>query len=332
MRIVVDAMGSDDYPQPDVVGAVQAARLLNIEIVLVGDQARIQPVLASQNLTGLTVDVVHADQQIVMTDKPSEIIKSKPNSSMHVGLQLVRDGAADAFVTAGHTGAALGISMLRQVGLGRLPGVKRPALGVVFPTAERPFLIDDGANADCRPEYLLQFAIMGSLYMQKMEGIAAPTVALVSNGEEEGKGNRLIQEAGPLLAASNLNFIGNVEPKDFMRGKADVAVTDGFTGNLMLKMAEATAAYMSNLIRQELTANPISMLGGLMTRTAFKRVRRRLDPDEVGGAPLLGINGVVIVGHGRSTAYAIQQAVTQAHQAVKQQIVAAIRDGIAQSG
>jgi len=329
MKIVVDAMGSDDHPGPDVAGAVQAAREFGDHIILVGDQVKIEAELASQNTSGLALEVVHASQAISMEDKPSQIVKNKPESSMHVGLSLVKVGRADAFVSAGNTGAILAVAMLRQVGLGRIPGILRPALGVIFPTKQRPMLIDNGANADCRPEYLVQFGLMGSLYVERMLNIENPRVALISNGEEEGKGNELIKETIPLMAASGLNYVGNIEPKQFMQGAADVGVTDGFTGNLIMKTAESIASYMSGIIRDELMANPITILGGLLTRSAFKRVRAHLNPDEVGGAPLLGVNGVVIVAHGRSNAYAIKQAIGQARRIVENQVVAAITSGIA---
>ncbi|MCC6606650.1 MAG: phosphate acyltransferase PlsX [Anaerolineae bacterium] len=329
MKIVVDAMGSDDHPGPDVAGAVQAAREFGDHIILVGDQAKIDAELASQNTSGLALEVVHASQAVSMEDKPSQIVKNKPESSMHVGLSLVKDGRAEAFVSAGNTGAILAVAMLRQVGLGRIPGILRPALGVIFPTKQRPMLIDNGANADCRPEYLVQFGVMGSLYVERMLNIENPRVALISNGEEEGKGNELIKETIPLMTASGLNYVGNIEPKQFMQGAADVGVTDGFTGNLIMKTAESIASYMSGIIRDELMANPISILGGLLTRSAFKRVRGHLNPDEVGGAPLLGVNGVVIVAHGRSNAYAIKQAIGQARRIVQNQVVAAITSGIA---
>ena len=329
MKIVVDAMGSDDHPGPDVAGAVQAVREFGDSIILVGEQAKIEAELATQNITGLALEVVPASQAISMEDKPSQIVKNKPESSMHVGLSLVKEGRADAFVSAGNTGAILAVAMLRQVGLGRIPGILRPALGVIFPTKQRPMLIDNGANADCRPEYLVQFGLMGSLYVERMLNIENPRVALISNGEEEGKGNELIKETIPLMAASGLNYVGNIEPKQFMQGAADVGVTDGFTGNLIMKTAESIASYMSGIIRDELMASPISILGGLLTRSAFKRVRGHLNPDEVGGAPLLGVNGVVIVAHGRSNAYAIKQAIGQARRIVENQVVAAITSGIA---
>jgi glycerol-3-phosphate acyltransferase PlsX len=250
---------------------------------------------------------------------------------MHVGINMVKMGEADAFVTVGNTGAALGIAMLRNVGLGRIPGVKRPALGVNFPTPERPFLIDNGANADCKPEYLLQFGLMGSIYVERVLGINNPTVALISNGEEEGKGNTLIQEAAPLLANSGLNFIGNIEPKEFMRGVANVAVADGFTGNILMKTAEAVSSYMAELIRAYMKASPVTALGGLLSRNVFSQVKAHLDPDEVGGAPLLGVNGPIIIGHGRSNAKAIKHAVGQARLIVQNDVVKTIAASIKQS-
>ena len=326
MRIVVDAMGSDAHPKPDVAGALEAAREWGDEILLVGDQEQIEAQLAEQTTAGLSLRVIHASQAITMTDTPSEASRRKKDSSMHVGLNLVKEGEADAFVSAGNTGGILAVAMLHT--LRRIRGIKRPALGVIFPISGHPMLIDNGANADVRPEYLLQFALMGSLYVERVRGVDRPRVALISNGEEEGKGNELIKESIPLMANSDLNYVGNIEPKEFVRGEADVAVTDGFTGNIILKTAEAISAFMADLIREEIKASPITALGGLLAKPAFSRVRRRLDPDEVGGAPLLGVNGVVIVGHGRSNAYAIKQAIGQARRAVQQEIVPAIQEGI----
>lgn len=309
-----------------------AAREFGDTIILVGDKARIEAELAQHDTADLSLEIVPAVQVVTMTDKPAEVIKAKPDSSMHVAMKLVREGQADAFVTAGNTGAVLGIAMLRPVGLGRITGVKRPALGVVFPTKERPFLIDNGANTDCKPDYLLQFGLMGSLYVERFLGIQRPRVGLISTGEEEGKGNTLIKEAGPLLANSGLNYVGNIEPKEFMQGMVEVGVADGFTGNVLMKTAEATAKYMSDAIRTGAQKNPLSMLGGLLLRPVFKEIRAQLDPNEVGGALLLGVNGVVVIGHGRSNAYAIKQAIGQARRLAQKDIVGAIRDGISAIG
>lgn len=328
MRIVVDAMGSDHYPEPDVAGAVMAAREAGDQIILVGDESRIQAELAKYDTSGLKLQIRHASQVVAMTDTPSKVSREKRDSSMHVGLQMVGNGEGDAFVSAGNTGGILAVATLRQHGLGRIPGVKRPALGVIFPTKERPLLMDNGANADCKPEYLLQFGMMASLYVERVLGIKNPRVGLISNGEEEGKGNQLIKETIPLLASSGLNYIGNIEPKEFMRGEADIGLTDGFTGNIMMKTAEAVASYLMDLIRQEIMASTRTKIGGMLARPAFRRAGKQLDPNEVGGAPLLGVNGVVVIAHGRSNAYAMKQAINQARHLVSQQVVEAIRDGI----
>jgi glycerol-3-phosphate acyltransferase PlsX len=321
-------MGSDNHPEPDVAGAVAAAREWGDTIILAGDETQIEAELDKLDTAGLSLQIVHASQKVTMEDKPSQVIKGKRDSSMHVGLGLVRDGEADAFVSAGNTGGVLGVAMLRRVGPGRIKGVKRPALGVVFPTEERPLLIDNGANADCKPEYLRQFGLMGSLFVERVLGRENPRVALISNGEEEGKGNALVKAAIPLMQAGGFNYIGNIEPKEFMQGEADVGVVDGFTGNVMMKTAEAIASHMNGLIRDELMSGPLTILGGLLARPAFSRVRERLNPDEVGGAPLLGVNGAVVVGHGRSNAYAIRQAVYQARRMVENEVAAAIAAGV----
>ena len=323
-------MGSDGRPVPDVAGSVLAAREhKDTTLILIGDEPRIADELSKHDVAGLNISIHHAAQEISMTDKPSEVIKGKPESSIHIGIRMVRDGKADAFVTAGNTGAAMGIAMLRRVGLGRIPGVKRPALGAVFPIKTRPFLIDGGANADCRPEQLLQFGIMGSLYIERVSGIDRPRVGLMSNGSEEGKGNTLIREAHELLAASDLNFVGNIEPKDFANGAVEVAVTDGFTGNLIIKASEAIANYIKGRLREEIDASKRATVGALIARNAFKAVADDANADEVGGVPLLGVDGVVVIAHGGSSSRAINNAIDKARLAVKHNIVEAIRDGIA---
>ncbi len=323
-------MGSDNRPVPDVAGSLLAARdLKGITIILIGDEPRIADELSKYDASGLDIRIHHANEEISMVDKPSAVIKGKPNSSIHVGIRMVRDGEADAFVTAGNTGAAMGVAMLRRVGLGRIPGVKRPALGAVFPIKSRPFLIDGGANADCRPEQLLQFGIMGSLYIERVTGIKRPRVGIMSNGSEEGKGNTLIREAHALLQASDLNFVGNIEPKDFANGRVEIAVTDGFTGNLIIKASEAIAAYIKERLREEIQASKIATVGALLSRNAFKAVSNDANADEVGGVPLLGVNGVVVIAHGSSSERAIHQAIIKAKIAVEHKIVDAIREGLA---
>ena len=284
MKIVLDAMGSENMPSVDVEGAVEAARIYTRdEIVLVGRQEMIEAELAKHSTAGLNLTIVHAEEIIEMTDKPNKVLRGKPNSSMHVGLNLVKNKEADAFISMGNTGCTLAIAMLGT--LKRIKGVKRPAIGAIFPMPHRPILLDNGANADCDAENLLQFAIMGDIYAKAI-GKPNPTVGLMSNGEEEGKGNALVQEAGELLANSSINYIGNVEPKDFMQGRVDVAVADGFVGNVMLKTAKATAKALTDMSRTEIRADVVSTIGGALARPALRRVGASLDPEEVGGAPL----------------------------------------------
>ena len=329
MRIVLDAMGSDDYPVPDVAGAVMAAREWSDEIILVGREEQIRQELARHDTAGLRLEIVHAPQVIEMDDEPARAARVKKDSSMHVGMNLVRDGQADGYVTAGNTGGVLAVATLHT--LRRIRGVKRPALAAILPLpAGRVVALDIGANADCRPEYLLQFALMGDIYARAVLDCARPRVALLSNGEEPGKGSTLVKEASKLLTGSGLNFIGNVEPKGAAACHADVVVTDGFTGNIFIKTIEGTAKMLTDLIRDEIKASVLTTVGGLLAKPAFRRMARRLDPSEVGGVALLGINGVVIVAHGRSNGRAIKNAIRQARKAVQGGVVEAIRDGLTQ--
>ncbi len=327
MRIVLDAMGSDNNPAPDVEGAIMAAREFGETIVLVGDRAKIEAELAHHNTDGLSLEIVHTDQAITMDDKPGVVSRAKPNSSMHVGMRLVKDGQGDAFVTVGNTGAALAIAILQT--LKRIPGVHRPALSAIMRHQAGAFImLDMGANADCKPEWLAQFGVMGSIYAERALGIQNPRVGLLSNGEEAGKGTQLVQEAAELLRQERVNFIGNVEPKEILAGHVDVAVMDGFTGNIMLKTMEAFGKTLFELLRQELMADWRSKIAGLLGKPAFRRVYRQFDPFEIGGVPLLGVNGVVIIGHGRSNSYAIKNAIGQARLAVQGRITETIREGL----
>lgn len=330
MRIAVDAMGSDNHPTPDVEGSVWAAREFGEELILVGDEPTVAAELAKHDTSGLKITIHHASEAVTMLDKPRDVVRGKPNSSMHEGMQLLKDGQADAFITAGNTGAALAIAMLGP--LRRISGVKRAALGVLFPVPGRPLLIDGGATADSTADQLLQFAQMGSIYITRMNDIERPRVALISNGEEESKGNKVIQEAVPLLQNSGLNYVGNIEPKEFMQGMVDVAVTDGFVGNIMMKTAEATAKTLVDAMRTEIRSSMLSSLGGLLARPAFRRLGKLLDPDEIGGQPLLGVNGLVLIAHGRSNSIAIKNAVKQARMVVNAQVVEAIKSGLADKG
>lgn len=328
MRIALDAMGSDKYPAPDVEGAVLAAQNFGDTIVLVGDKKRIREELAKHQTTGLDIEVVHAEEVITMDDKPALVGKNKPGSSMHVGMNLVRDGKAHAFVTAGNTGAAMTIATLFT--LRRIPNVKRPALSsIIRVVGDRTIImLDIGANTDSKPEWLLQFAIMGQIYATKVLGCANPRVALLANGEEESKGNQLIHESAGLLKEAKCNFVGNVEPRDLLRGNADVIISDGFIGNIAIKSFEAMGSALFELIRNEIRSDFIAMAGGLLAQRAFRRVYKKVDPSEIGGAPLLGVNGVVIIGHGRSNAKAIKNAIRQARLAVTGGIIQSIEEGL----
>jgi len=333
-RIVVDAMGSDDFPMPDVVGAVMAAHEYGVEIILVGDEAKIRPLLASQNPGNLPIQVVHAPEILTMEDKGMALVLKarRPNSknSMAVGIDLVKNGQAEAFVTAGNTGAA---SVTAYFRLGTIPGVDRPGLTPVFPTATGScVVVDVGANPDCKPENLLQFAIMGSIYAEKVRGIKNPKIGLLSNGEEAGKGNELIKHTYPLLKDSGLNFYGNIEGKELIGGKVDVAVTDGFTGNILLKSSEAVAKLLMDKIKEAIQTGGLrAKLGGLLVKPTLKGIKKMMDPSEEGAAPLLGVNGLVFIGHGRSDPIAIKNAVRVANNAVKANVLESIRTSIEQS-
>ncbi len=328
MRIVLDAMGSDLHPQPDVEGAVLAANEYGVTVVLVGQKAVIEPELAKHDTRGLNLELVDAAETITMDDKPGAVVKGKPDSSMHVGMQLVADGKADAFVTMGNTGAALSIATLGP--LRRIEGVKRPSLCAVMKLPSNTIVVlDIGANADSKPDWLEQFAIMGSVYAERGLGIQNPRVALLSNGEEESKGNEQLRLTTPLLQKAPIHFIGNVEPKDMLRGGADVIVADGFVGNILLKSLEAGTGMVVNTIRDEMKRSVLSMIGAALSKRAYGRVRKALDPFEIGGAPLLGVNGVVIIGHGRTNANGVKNALRQAKQAVEGGMIEQIRAGLA---
>ena len=331
MRIVLDAMGSDSAPGVDVEGGVRAARRFGQEVILVGRESEIKAELDKHNTQGLNLEIVHADEVIEMNEHPAQAVRSKPNSSMVVGMKLLKDGQADAFASAGNSGGVLASSLASAGRIGRIKGVQRPALATILPTGPSTmgFMLDIGANTDCKPQWLAQFAIMGSIYAEKVLGIANPRVGLMANGSEEGKGNLQVQAAHELIKQLNLNFIGNVEGTDLAKGSTDVIVTDGFVGNVAVKTAEGVASLLLSVIRREIKARPVAVLGGLLAKPAFGRVARTVDPFEVGGGPLLGVNGVVIVAHGRSNARAIKNAIGQARKAVQGGVVEAIRTGLA---
>lgn len=328
MRIVVDAMGTDAYPGPDVAGAVLAAREWGDPIILVGDRARIEAELAKHQTAGLKIEVVHAGEVIEMTDKPADSLKHKPDSSMHIGIGLVAKGEGDAFVSAGNTGAILAVSTLGT--MRRIKGVHRAALTALFQNTTGYIVAADiGANAECKPEFLAQFGVMASMYAERALRIERPRVALLSNGEEAEKGTPLVKESSELMSKlTNINFIGNVEPKEVLNGETDIVISDGFSGNVMIKSFEAAASMMNTLLRREIQSQPLTTLGGLIARPAFGRVRKQLDPAEIGGAVLLGVDGVVIIGHGRSNEIAVKNAILRAREAVQGKLIEAIRQGI----
>ena len=337
LRIALDAMGGDHAPLATVAGAVRAARTWGYEIQLVGREADVRNALRQQgdlSRVGELLQIVHAPEVIEMNEHPAAAVRAKRHSSMAVGIDLVKKGAADAFVSAGNTGGVLATALL---GLRRIEGITsdRPALAAQVPTASKAgacVLLDIGANVDVKPEWLAQFALMGSIYAEVALGRQRPSVATLSNGEEEGKGNSTLNEAIPLIRALPLNYIGNVEGKDVTAGAADVVVVDGWAGNIFLKGAEGVVATMTEIIRQELTRNPLSAVLALGLRPAFRSVRRRLSYEEVGGVPLLGVNGVCIVAHGRSSPYAIQNAIRAGARCVELRLVEKIRDRLASLG
>jgi glycerol-3-phosphate acyltransferase PlsX len=329
MKIVLDAMGGDHAPDVTVHGAVWAARDFGVEIQLVGRPEVVKAELAKHDTAGLSLPIIPASQVIDMDDhNPANAVKAKPDSSMVIGVQMLKRGETDAFVTAGHSGGALAAALLH---LGRIRGIKRPAIATVYPTvSERGFcfLLDIGANADCRPEYLYQFALMGSAYAERVLDIPNPRVAIVSNAEEEGKGNILVQDTLPLLRNSPFNFVGNVEGKDIPAGLADVVVTDGFTGNVILKVSEGVGKMLLDAIKTEIKARPLATVGAALAKPAFKAVGDMLDYREYGGGALLGVDGVVIIAHGRSDAYAVRNAIRAARRAVESDIISAIKTGL----
>ena len=326
MRIVLDAMGSDAHPTPEVEAAVIAVRMWDDPLILAGPEALLRPRLNALGADPALTPIADAPEVLSMKDHPAESARGKPHSSMAVGIDLLHQGRADAFVTAGNTGGAMATALFR---LGRIRGVKRPALAALFPVRNgRAVVLDIGANAECRPEYLVQFAIMGSVYAQMALGRERPKVGLLSNGEEAEKGSALVKEAFPLLAQSGLNFVGNVEAKEVYGGDVDVVVTDGFTGNVFLKASEAVARLLVDILRTEIRAGPITALGGVLALPALRRVRKLMDPAEVGAVPLLGIDGLVFVGHGRSDARALVSALRGARQAVESGLTESLRQAV----
>ena len=331
MRIVLDAMGSDTCPDPEIVAAVEASKLFGDPILLVGPENILKTRLTTLGLSSNLVEIIHAPDSITMEDKGLQLaLKVKRNSltSMAVGIDLVKNRDADAFVTAGNTGGALATGFFR---LGTIPGVELPGLTAIFPVKNGfCVVLDIGANPECKPENLFQFAIMGSIYSNRVRHIQNPRIGLLSNGEEAGKGNDLVKKTYPILAKSGLNFIGNVEGKELFGGGADVVITDGFSGNILLKTSEAVAKMIVEVMKEQIKSSTISKIGGMLAKPKLRKIAQIINPDEIGAAPLLGLNGLVFIGHGRSNSHALVSAIRTARTAVEADILEEIQSSIQQ--
>ncbi|MBV9264851.1 MAG: phosphate acyltransferase PlsX [Acidobacteriaceae bacterium] len=310
VTIALDAMGGDDFPKPEVEGALQAAKAFGVKVILVGRQEVIQQELEKHpGWSSLAIEIRHASEQVTMEDSAGKAVRAKKDSSIRVACRMVREHEADAVVSAGNTGAVMATSKLVQ---GMLQGVDRPALASAFPTSKRGYVVmlDVGANVDCTPRMLAQFAVMGSAYSRVIFHCKNPRVGLLSIGEEEHKGNSLTHEARPLLKGlRHVNFIGNVEGRDVYTGKADVIVCDGFVGNVALKVSEGLVDVISHVLKESLTATMKRKFGAYLARDAFSDFKKRVDYSEYGGVPLLGLNGLCMICHGRSNAKAIRNAI-----------------------
>ena len=326
--IAVDAMGGDTAPGLVVDGALAAARHLDLGVVLVGPVSRIEAQVERRaGVDPSRVRFVEAGAVIDMAESPTTALRRKPNASIRVAAELVARGEADALFSAGHTGATV---MAAHGAFGMIPGADRPALAATIPTRTRPaILLDVGASVECRPAHLLQFAAMGSVYARVAFGTDRPRVGLLSIGEEETKGNDLTREAHRLLKETSLNFIGNIEARDVYSGEADVIVCDGFTGNVALKISEGMVENMSGLLREELSSTITTRVGSLLTQRAMRHFMRRVDYSEYGGAPLLGVAGITIVGHGRSSAKAVRNAVAMAYRFASGRFIQRVEQEIA---
>ena len=333
-KVVLDAMGSDHAPHAEIDGALAAARDLGVKVILVGQPEKLEPELKRCGWRGdgdRGIELVEAAEVIGMGEPVMASVRRKKKSSLRIGTRLVTDGKADGFVSAGNTGAAMATA---KMVIGMLPGVDRPALAALIPTkSNKPtLLLDVGANSECKPHHLVQFAIMGDAYSRAVLGTISPVVGLMSIGEEEAKGNDLTKEAFPLLREmSSLNFMGNVEGRDVFSGDVDVIVTDGFTGNVMLKLSEGLTDAMLSMIKRELTVSAVTKAGAMLAKPAFRNIKKRLDYSEHGGAPLLGVRKIVVIGHGSSNARAIRNAIRSVKEFSENRAGERIEMGIAET-
>ena len=319
MKIAVDAMGGDYAPAVVVEGAIRAASELDIPIILVGDRARIEEELARHKAASIPgISIVHASEVVGMDESPAQAIRKKKDSSLRVCFELVRSGEAGAVVSAGNSGAAMAASIFL---LKKIKGVDRPAIAVSLPTMKDPAIVlDAGGNVDCKPIHLFQFALMGEVYAKYVLKKDRPRVGLLSNGEEEGKGNDLTREAHALLKNASINYIGYIEGREIYQGGVDVVVTDGFVGNVVLKLSEGLVEAVTTMLKNEIMSGFFSRIGYLLSRGAFRNLKKKIDYAEYGGAPLLGIDGVCIISHGRSNAKAMRNAILRAHEYSKNRV------------
>lgn len=307
MRVALDAMGGDNAPAVEVEGAVAACREFGISVTLVGDQSLLETELSKHNISGLDIKIVHASEVVGMHDSASDAVRKKRDSSVRVAFDLVRDGKASAAVSAGNSGATMAAGMFV---LKRIKGIERPAIAQVFPTLKgQTLVLDVGGNVDCKPIHLAQFAVLGDVYAHSALGIKNPSIGLLSNGEEDSKGNELTRETNAMLKATSLNYNGYVEGRDIFKGTVDVVICDGFVGNVVLKLSEGLADAAGQMLKREILKSWVSKLGYLFVRSAFGRFKKIVDYAEYGGAPLLGINGVGMICHGGSNVKAIKNAI-----------------------
>ncbi len=327
MRICVDAMGGDNAPQAPVEGVIEALRRFpELTVALGGVLGEVEPLLKDCDDVRERITLVDAPEVITNHEHPVMGVRTKKNSATVIGMLQVKSGECDGFVSAGSTGATLAGGMFR---LGRIPGIQRPALAPILPNGKRgALLIDCGANVDCKPDYLVQFGLMGSAYMQGVMGIENPRVGLINIGAEAEKGNALVKETYPLMEKAPYNFVGNVEARDLLADTADVLVCDGFNGNLVLKFMEGVASTLMGIIKGELTADARSKIGALIAKPAFRRVKKAMDYSEVGGAPLLGVQGAVVKGHGSSNGHAFACAVAQCVKMIEGRVPEIIAKGL----
>jgi len=329
MKIIVDAMGGDFAPEVVVAGAIAAVESYDVEVVLVGDEATVARLLAQHRYSGRRISVHHAPDVIGMCEPAAQSVRKKRNSSIVVGINLVKEGKGAGFFSAGNTGAVVCAGTL---GLGLLPGIERPGIAVVTPSVRGiSLIIDVGANIDAKPSQLLQYGIMADAYCRYILNKPEPKVGILNIGEEEGKGTEFIKETRTLLEKSNLNFIGNVEGKDLFSGKSDIIICDGFVGNVALKVSESAAEAMQVFLKRHLLSNIWGKIGVLFLGPSLKRFKKDLDYAEYGGAPLLGVNGVVIIGHGRSNARAIKNAIRVAKEEVERRFNEKIIEALART-